>query len=218
MLKHLTNKKIKKIIGLSILIIIIFSILPLNISYAKIQGKINAPGVRFRSGPSTEYRRIKSLYVSDVVEIIGREGDWYKVKNGGDTGYVLGEFVNQIGNAPIPNLNAQQTENDDQEEENINDNIETSDNKNDKSNEQKTDETSENKTNENDEVEKEEIKKEFISLNKNVSLKNLPTYFSNTKLTAKKNEKYKVSSKKNHWIKIQLENGSEGWILESEVK
>lgn len=69
----------KQIIATSILTIFLLSLFTIPV-FAK-TGKVNDSNIRVRSGPSkTGTETIENLYLGDYVEILGREGDWYKVK------------------------------------------------------------------------------------------------------------------------------------------
>ena len=50
------------------------------IRVVKVTGKITASLLRVRSGPGTGYRVISTLGRGEVVEILGREKDWYKIR------------------------------------------------------------------------------------------------------------------------------------------
>ena len=62
--------------------------------YAKVDpdswlaGQIDGSGVNMRSGPGTGYGVVAVLSRGATVTLAGKSGDWYKVKRGGQTGYV----------------------------------------------------------------------------------------------------------------------------------
>ena len=58
---------------------------------------VTASSLNFRSGPSTSYRIIDSLYKGQKVEYISTSGEWLKVKYNGTTGYVHGDYVTKSG-------------------------------------------------------------------------------------------------------------------------
>lgn len=69
----------KKVFVITTLIIIFTLIFPI-IVFAKV-GVLNDSNVRVRSGPSTSGTdTLENLYKGDTVEILDKEGDWYKVK------------------------------------------------------------------------------------------------------------------------------------------
>lgn len=59
---------------------------------------VTASSLNFRSGPSTSYRIIGSLYKGQKVEYISTSGEWLKVKYNGTTGYVHGDYVTKSDN------------------------------------------------------------------------------------------------------------------------
>lgn len=65
-------------------------------------GKVNTDGasLNVRSAPSTSSARIGSLASGDVVEIIGVDHSWYKIKFSGKTGYVSSDYLVTVKDAP----------------------------------------------------------------------------------------------------------------------
>lgn len=53
--------------------------------------------LRMRSGAGTNHSTIGYLYEGNTFDILGKSGDWYKIKANGKTGYVYGEYVEVIG-------------------------------------------------------------------------------------------------------------------------
>ena len=53
--------------------------------------------LRIRSGASTNTSTIGYLYEGNTFDIIGKSGDWYKIKTNGKTGYIYGEYVEVLG-------------------------------------------------------------------------------------------------------------------------
>ncbi len=58
------------------------------------EGKINANGVNFRAGASTESKIIDSLNMGKSVVILDTQSGWHKVKVGSKVGYIVTKFVN----------------------------------------------------------------------------------------------------------------------------
>ena len=50
-----------------------------------------------RSGAGINHSTIGYLYEGNTFDILGKSGDWYKIKANGKTGYVYGEYVEVIG-------------------------------------------------------------------------------------------------------------------------
>lgn len=56
-------------------------------------GYVSAEGLRVRKGPSTDSEEIDSLSKNDEVQIIGQEGNWYKIDLDGEIGYVSAKYI-----------------------------------------------------------------------------------------------------------------------------
>lgn len=56
-------------------------------------GKLTADDVMFRNAPSTAGSPLGSCDSGTIVKIIGINSGWYKVKFGGDTGYIRSDFI-----------------------------------------------------------------------------------------------------------------------------
>ena len=83
--------KIRKIIGISLLVL--FSS---NICFAS-TGIVNTPAVRIREKATTDSKIITKAYEDDELEILGEEGDWYKVKFDGKEGYASKSLIKEKG-------------------------------------------------------------------------------------------------------------------------
>lgn len=59
-------------------------------------GKVTGDVVLMRSAPSTSGNQLGSCNLDTVVNIIGINNGWYKVKYGGNTGYIRSDFVTII--------------------------------------------------------------------------------------------------------------------------
>lgn len=68
------------------------------------QGKLNAGGVNFRTGPGTKYGSQGRLAKDTLVTVLSKTGDWYKltVNATGKTGYVFAKYVTLIAATPSP--------------------------------------------------------------------------------------------------------------------
>ena len=60
-------------------------------------GKSNSSYVRIRQKATTESEVLDVLMEGDQVEILGEEGDWYKVQAKGHIGYVSKAFITKSG-------------------------------------------------------------------------------------------------------------------------
>ena len=60
-----------------------------------VSGTVNAPnGLILREKASSSGKVIKTISDNEEVEILEKDGDWYKVKYNNDEGYVFAEYVN----------------------------------------------------------------------------------------------------------------------------
>lgn len=57
------------------------------------EGTVNTAALNVRSGPGTSYTRIDCISKGTEVTILSEDGDWYKVKFGGKTGYVSARYI-----------------------------------------------------------------------------------------------------------------------------
>ncbi len=64
-----------------------------------IMGYISARSLNLRATPGTDGDIVKECSGGQAVEIVGEDGDWYKVVVAGATGYMLKEYVS-LGAAP----------------------------------------------------------------------------------------------------------------------
>lgn len=101
-------KKMKK--SAKILIIVAVTLLIAGITvFAATMGKSNSSYVRIRQKATTESEVLDVLMEGDQVEIIGEEGDWYKVQAKGHTGYVSKAFITK--NGETTNTNTENNQN-----------------------------------------------------------------------------------------------------------
>lgn len=52
--------------------------------------------VNFRSGPGTEYEVIESYGAGRIAKFLAAEGDWYKVRIGGQDGYMSAQYLQEV--------------------------------------------------------------------------------------------------------------------------
>lgn len=62
---------------------------------------LNAGSANFRKGPGLDYKIIEELKENAVFTVVGKSGDWLKVKYEGTYGFILAEFV-EYGAPPTP--------------------------------------------------------------------------------------------------------------------
>ncbi len=62
---------------------------------------LNASSANFRKGPGLDYKIIEELKYGAKFTVVGKSGDWFKVKYDGTYGFILAEFV-EYGAPPTP--------------------------------------------------------------------------------------------------------------------
>ncbi len=77
------------------IITIILAVILVNIAYAK-TGIVTTDTIRLREKPSTDSKTIDMADYNDKIEIIGEEGDWYKVSYNGKEGYMAKEYLKVV--------------------------------------------------------------------------------------------------------------------------
>ena len=85
----------KKIVIL-ITIMILALVISVNNVYAA-TGKTNAQTTRLREEPNSDSRTLTLIPISEEIEIVAKEGDWYKVKYKDMDGYIFGELLDVTG-------------------------------------------------------------------------------------------------------------------------
>lgn len=82
-----------------------------NTTVSSNQGTVNSKvGLNVRAGAGTKNAVISTLKSNAVVNIIGEENGWYKIKlSDGSTGYVGASFINRTASATIDNTKAAST-------------------------------------------------------------------------------------------------------------
>jgi len=82
-------KKTTIIILMMIICLSLFSV----ISKAAIKGKIIADNIRLRSEANTDSKILTLVSINDEVDVIEKDGDWYKIEYKGKTGYIKSDFI-----------------------------------------------------------------------------------------------------------------------------
>ena len=91
---------IKKITSTIIAGIIALSVSATD-SFADTKGKVTASALNVRSGPSTKYNKVGTVYKNNTLTILDESNKWYKVKlSNGKTGWVSGQYINKTTTKP----------------------------------------------------------------------------------------------------------------------
>lgn len=180
---------LKKIIYvLIILLILIFA----NITIAKAKTvEITTETLNLRKEASTESNIVAQISIGEECEVLGEEGDWYKVKYKDYTGYISKEYTKVIGG---------------NEEETSNEGTTTG--QNDTSLTEKTEEQQNETENVSNTTDKNSNQGK---LNKKSDIKIVPLINSSNIDTLGKDEKVTVINEINGWLYIQTDTIS-GWV------
>ncbi len=57
------------------------------------EGWITADSMRVRGGAGLTFEVVGGITFGEKVEILGKEGDWYKIRFGDGVGYVSGQYL-----------------------------------------------------------------------------------------------------------------------------
>ncbi|MBQ3408074.1 MAG: C40 family peptidase [Clostridia bacterium] len=195
--------KDKKNMAMIIIVgIIILLFLCVNSTAFATTGTVVGDNLRVRKEENVASEVIDLLDENDKVEILGENGDWYKVKVNGKVGYVNKQYIKvQEGNV----INNETTNS----EENTN----TASNENTENNE-------EAQSKENDETDEktalepnEQVKQpKNVKFSTNVELKTMPLISGSAISTTNSNETYEVISIAGLWSYVKSDN-KEGWVL-----
>ena len=83
--------KFKKISIITIILYLFF----INVSLAS-EAIIDASAARLREEANTTSNVLTNIYKGEKVEIVEKQGDWYKVKYGKNTGYLKKDLLKEV--------------------------------------------------------------------------------------------------------------------------
>lgn len=197
-----SKKNIKSIVMLAgISIVALFFI---NISFAANTAKVSVETANLRETADTNSKILELLSQDQEVTILEKEGEWYKVKAQGITGYLRQDVITLSGNTQntTEQANTEQTTSEQQEEPTTNQ-------------ENQTNETETPKTNtENENQNKDENTKKVVE---DTKLKIVPAINATETIEVKKDQEVTIIEKINGWVCIEVET-VRGWIREDKLK
>ena len=203
--------KIIKIISISLLVLLCS-----NICFAS-TGIVNTPAVRIREKASTDSKIVIKAYEDDEIEILGEEGDWYKVKFEGKEGYASKSLIKEKGSSSnkneTTNDSATNTSTTNTSANTINTN--TSNTSNNTTTDTNTP-TANNTVSNNDTSSSSTSSEENNTINGDTVVRVMPNFASNEVRLLAKDTKVEVLRELNNWCEISLEN-TNGWILKNKV-
>lgn len=181
-----SKKNIKSIVVMAVLgIIALFFI---NISLAANTAKINVETANLRETADASSKILKQLSINEEVEVLEKNGEWYKVKSGSITGYLRQDLVTVEGSV----------------EDSTNSNSDDITQQNNSNQEQQTTEIEE----------KDENTKHIIE---DTKLKIVPSINATDIVEVKKDEVVTITETINDWVCVQTEK-TKGWIRKDKLK
>ena len=205
--------KDKKNMAMIIIVgIILFLFLCVNSKVFATTGTVVGSNIRVRKEESTTSEIIDLLGENDKVEILGENGDWYKVKANGKIGYVTKQFVkveNQANNTVTNTESNQPAENTQNTESNTTEQAQNTESA-EKSEEQQNETAENTQTAQASEEKKEEPKS--VKFQSDAELKVVPLITGSVIGTTSGSEVYEVVNKAGAWSYVKSGN-KYGWTL-----
>ncbi len=191
-------KSKKNIKGILIIAVLgIMSLFFINMSFAANTAKVVVETANLREKANSDSRILELLSANDKVEILEKDGDWYKVKAKGITGYLRNDLIKL----------------DDEQEQNQKDQNIVSDESNSPEDEQKV----ETKSSEQTQVETNEIKLGKQKIGENTKLKIVPTINATDIIEVNKDEEVEITEIINGWVCVETQL-AKGWVRQEKIK
>ncbi len=202
-----TKMNIKSIFVMAI--ISLASLLFINISLAANTGTINVDVANLRETADAESKILEQICLNQEVEILGEEGDWYKITHNQITGYVNKELVTVNSNPEPTEDNNQLNENSTTENNQVNENSTTENNQ---VNENTTEESNTTSTENTNDIELGEYK-----IAENTKLKLIPSINATDVIELKADETVQVTEIINGWVCVETQT-AKGWLRKEKIK
>lgn len=204
--------KIVKIVSVSLLVLLCS-----NICFAS-TGIVNTPAVRIREKASTDSKIVTKAYEDDEIEILGEEGDWYKVKFEGKEGYASKSLIKEKNSNSSKNETINNSATNTNTNSNTNAaNTSTTNTNTSNSNTASTNESASNNTVSNNNTSNPSpSSEENDTINNDTVIRVMPNFASNEIRLLTKDTKVEVIRELNNWCEISLENTT-GWVLKNKV-
>lgn len=162
-----------------------------------VTGVITEITVNVRQKPSTDSKRIMYVTQDEKVEVLEKDGEWYKIESKGKTGYVFEKYVD-VDESELSDKSEEENKDDSENEE-------TS------TNEEVLNETSSNEKNENTSTNNKINPDSKLYLESETEVKIIPNISSSN--VSKTNEKIEIQlfEQLGNWAYV-LANGKNGWV------
>ena len=191
-----TKMNIKSIFVMAI--ISLASLLFINISLAANTGTINVDVANLRETADAESKILEQISLNQEVEILGEEGDWYRITHNQITGYVNKELVTVNSNPEPTEDNNQLNENSTTENNQVNENT--------------TEESNTTSTENTNDIELGEYK-----IAENTKLKLIPSINATDVIELKADETVQVTEIINGWACVETQT-AKGWLRKEKIK
>lgn len=204
-----SKKNIKSIIVMALLGIV--SLFFINMSLAANTAKVNVETANLRDEANENSKILELLSLDEQVEILEKNGNWYKVKARGITGYLRQDIVT-VNGENAENTVATNTENTSKNTtvENTDFNTNKEENTIEEQNVEKVEDSEKLKEKKNIELGKQKI-------SENTNLKIVPTINAANTIEVKKDEEVEVIEIINGWVCIETQT-TKGWIRKEKIK
>ncbi len=166
----------------------------INISFASSDGKVNVETANIRETADENAKILEQLSQGDNVEILEKQGSWYKIKSKGITGYLREDLI-EVKNEEKTVETSATVETEKQESTDSN----------------KANNVQENTTEETNSEEKTK------KVSENTKLKIVPAINATDILEVKKDEEVTVTETLGDWVCIQTST-TKGWIRANKLK
>ena len=185
----------------SILLIIFFVLLIFADKSFAVTGEITEITVNMRKEPSTDSKKIMYVTQDDIVEVLEKDGEWYKIKFKGKTGYVFGTYL-KVDDSKLEDTNTKQEE----------EKVETTE----KDTSTKTEETSKKEETKNETQDMTIDVPADLQIKEKTDIRLIPNITSSVIYTAKKAVSIKVIEQLNEWSYISVDNIT-GWVRTDKI-
>lgn len=216
---------IKKILLITILHI---GLILISTNVYAASGKTTNETTRLRREASTDSETVALISQNTDVEVVGEEGDWYKVTYSGNTGYIRKDMLTVEGEVTDTNTTSNKTVENSTgtEQQNEISNTTTNTTEEEQATENATNETVNNgdsQDNQNTSTEENTENTNTLEigytgkLTSSVDIKILPVINSSIIATVNENTEFTVIDVINRWCHIETDTNS-GWVLLSKIK
>ena len=190
-------------------IIAIMTLLMLAVTSKAATVKVTGEVLNIRKSASTSSEVIAMISEGVECELLGEEGDWYKIKYKKYTGYISKQYAKLVeeNTTTEQTTNTQTSENNSQSTENNNQTIENSN----QTTNQNTDNNNQSVESNEQQEESQIVQVQYQKLTKNSDVKILPLIHSSNIGTLKKDVEVILITKAGSWSYIQADEFN-GWV------